>query len=285
MIMKNVIEINKYYKLIIDNVYQNEYLSNNEIDNNLKFPYCLKYINSKSLELLNAKKQLIISSFFVESYQLLNNYSVFDLENFFYSFLDKANLKLLLYQKNNQYILPKIDKTKYKYTLVLDLDETLIHCDRKSNNGFILLLRPGLIDFLQKMKNLCELILFSFGTTSYVDYIIKVIEKKEKFFEYILDRNHGIYDNGDCIKDLDMLNRDLKNVIIIDYTLKYFKLHKENGICVKPFYGDIESDKNTLATLGNILEKIFYDANITKDVRISLKKYKKLLTFSNIINN
>ena len=285
MIMKNVIEINKYYKLIIDNVYQNEYLNNNEIDNNLKFPYCLKYINSKSLELLNAKKQLIISSFFAESYQLLNNYSVFDLENFFYSFLDKTNLKLLLYRKNKQYILPKIDNIKYKYTLVLDLDETLIHCDRKSNNGFLLLLRPGLIDFLQKMKNLCELILFSFGTTNYVDYIIKVIEKKEKFFEYILDRNHGIYDNGDCIKDLDMLNRDLKNVIIIDDTLKYFKLHKENGICVKPFYGDIESDKNTLATLGNILEKIFYDANITKDVRISLKKYKKLLTFSNIINN
>ena len=284
MLMKNVIEINKYYKIVIDNIYQSEYLNNNEIDNNLKFPYCLRYMNSKSIEILNTKKNIIISSFFIESYQLLNNYPVFDLENFFYSFLDKTNLKLL-YQKNNQFILPKIDNTKFKYTLVLDLDQTLIHCDRKSNTSFLLLLRPGLIEFLEKMKNICELILFSFGTKNYVDSILKVIERKQKFFEYILDRSHGIYDNGDCIKNLDMLNRDLKNVIIIDDTSKYFKLHQENGICVKPFYGDIEADKNTLSNLGNILEKIFYDANISKDVRISLKKFKKLLTYSNIINN
>ena len=284
MIMKNVVEINKYYKLIIDNVYQSDYLNNNELDNNLKFPYCLRYMNnSRTTEIFNNNKQLIISSFFIESYQLLNNYSIFDLENFFYSVLDKTNINL--YKKNTQYILPKIDNNKYKYTLVLDLDETLIHCDRKTNNGFILLLRPGLIEFLQKMKNLCELILFSFGTSGYVDSIIKVIEKKEKFFEYILDRNHGIYENGECIKNLDMLNRDLKNVIIIDDTFKYFKLHKENGICVKPFYGDIENDNNTLIVLGNILEKIFFDANNSGDIRISLKKYKKLLKYSNILNN
>ena len=134
------------------------------------------------------------------------------------------------------------------------------------------------------MKNICELILFSFGTSTYVDSVVKVIEKNEKFFEYILDRNHGIYENGNCIKDLNMLNRDLKNIIIIDDTYKYFQLHKENGICVKPFYGDIENDKNTLVVLGNILQKIFRDANITGDIRISLKKYKKILSISNIIN-
>ena len=287
MIMRNVVEINKYYKLIIDNAYQRNYLNNNEIDNNLKFPYCLRYINNnnnnKEKEELISKKQLIISSFFIESYQLLNNYSIFDLENFFYSFLDKKNIKI--YELNNQLILPKIDSKKYKYTLVLDLDETLVHCDKNSSNKFILKLRPGLIDFLQKMKKIFELILFSFGTTNYVESIIKVIEKNEKFFEYILDRNHGIYDNGDCIKNLNVLNRDLKNVIMIDDTSNYFKLHKDNGICVKPFFGDAQNDNNTLLVLGNILEKIFYDANISGDIRISLKKYKKFMELSNIINN
>ena len=135
------------------------------------------------------------------------------------------------------------------------------------------------------MKKYFELILFSFGTTNYVDSIIKVIEKKEKFFEYILDRNHCLYENGDCIKDLNMLNRDLKTIIIIDDTSHYFKLHKENGICIKPFYGDIDNDENTLLILGNIMEKIFLDANISGDIRISLKKYKKMLMISNIINN
>ena len=286
MIMKNVIEVNKFYKLITDNIYQREYLNDKEIDNSIKFPYCLKYINnyndSKEIYEINSKKLIIISYFFIESYQLLNNYSIFDLENFFYSFLDKTNDKL---NNNPQFILPKIDNTKYKYTLVLDLDETLVHCDRKSFTGFLLLLRPGLFQFLHRMKDICELIIFSFGTSNYIDSIIKVIERKEKFFEYILDRNHGIYENGDCVKNLDILNRDLKNVIIIDDTYKYFKLHKENGICIKPFYGDVENDKNTLTVLGNILEKIFNDANNTGDVRKSLKKYRNLLKYSNIINN
>ena len=283
LIMQNAEEIKKYYKLIVENVYENEYVYTNDI--NYKFPYCLKTLNNLSdnqkLELFNLKNAVIIPSFFLESYQLLNNYSIIDLENFFYSFLDKMTIKV---KRNNKFILPKINSNKYKYTLVLDLDETLVHCQRKANKGFILLLRPGLIEFLEKMKNICELILFSFGTSNYVDSIINVIEKEEKYFQYILDRNHGMYENGMCVKDLNMLNRDLKSIIIIDDTSKYFQLHQENGICVKPFYGDVENDKNTLTILGNILEKIFYDANVTGDVRISLKKFKKLLEFSNIIN-
>ena len=283
LIMQNAEEIKKYYKLIVESVYQNEYIYSNDI--NFKFPYCLKTLNNlsenKKLEVFNSKNSIIIPSFFIESYQLLNNYSIIDLENFFYSFLDKMTIKV---KRNNKFILPKINSNKYKYTLVLDLDETLVHCQRKANKGFILLLRPGLIEFLEKMKNMCELILFSFGTSNYVDSIINVIEKEEKYFEYILDRNHGMYENGMCVKDLNMLNRDLKSIIIIDDTSKYFQLHQENGICVKPFYGDVENDKNTLIILGNILEKIFYDANVTGDVRISLKKFKKLLEFSNIIN-
>ena len=283
LIMQNAEEIKKYYKLIVESVYQNEYAISNDI--NFKFPYCLKALNNlsdnKKLEIFSSKNSIIIPSFFLESYQLLNNYSIIDLENFFYSFLDKMTIKV---KRNNKFILPKINSNKYKYTLVLDLDETLVHCQRKANKGFILLLRPGLTEFLEKMKNMCELILFSFGTSNYVDSIINVIEKEEKYFEYILDRNHGMYENGMCVKDLNMLNRHLKSIIIIDDTSKYFQLHQENGICVKPFYGDVENDKNTLMILGNILEKIFYDANVTGDVRISLKKFKKLLECSNIIN-
>ena len=236
--------------------------------------------DNATIKQIKTKNSIIISSFFFESYQLSNNYSIIDLENFFYSFLYRTT-KI---KRNNQFILPKIDNSKYKYTLVLDLDETLVHCQKKVNNEFILLFRPGLYEFLLKMKNICELILFSYGTPNYVDSIIKIIEKNEKFFEYILDRNHVTYDNGNYVKDLNMLNRDLKNIIIIDDSSKFFKFHKENGICVKPFYGDIENDKNTLSILGNILEKIFYDVNITGDVRISLKKFRRLLNFSNIIN-
>ena len=156
----------------------------------------------------------------------------------------------------------------------------------KNNNLITLILRPGLLDFLHKMKKLYELILFSLGTNEYVSPIIKNIEKKEQYFEHILYRQHVTYDdNGNFFKNLNLLNRDVKNILIVDDNYKNFKYHKSNGICIKPFYGDSTNDKNTLKILGNILYKIRYDADLTGDIRISLSKEKNSMLFSQIANN
>ena len=315
LITNNSKNINNYYKMVIDNIYGQYYLSNN---NNIRFPQCLNNENKSNLtedELLNIK-----SSFFFDSYRLLTNYNFEDLYEFFNIYLNKKrnlikNQKLennfidnnnisnrnskriklnIIENKIEKYLLPKI-KSNYKYSLVLDLDETLI-CIKRDNNNKIkhnkfnnlmtLILRPGLLDFLHKMKKLYELILFSLGTSEYVSPIIKNIEKKEKFFEHILYREHVTYDdNGNFFKNLNLLNRDVKNILIVDDNSKNFKYHKSNGICIKPFYGDLNNDKNTLKILGNILFKIRYDADLTGDIRISLNKEKNNMLFSQIANN
>ena len=316
LITNNSKNINNYYKMVIDNIYGQYYLSNN---NNIRFPQCLNNENKSNLtedELLNIK-----SSFFFDSYRLLTNYNFEDLYKFFNIYLNKKrnlikNQKLennfidnnnisnrnskriklnIIENKIEKYLLPKI-KSNYKYSLVLDLDETLICIKRDNNNNKIkhnkfnnlmtLILRPGLLDFLHKMKKLYELILFSLGTSEYVSPIIKNIEKKEKFFEHILYREHVTYDdNGNFFKNLNLLNRDVKNILIVDDNSKNFKYHKSNGICIKPFYGDLNNDKNTLKILGNILFKIRYDADLTGDIRISLNKEKNNMLFSQIANN
>ena len=316
LITNNSKNINNYYKMVIDNIYGQYYLSNN---NNIRFPQCLNNENKSNLtedELLNIK-----SSFFFDSYRLLTNYNFEDLFEFFNIYLNKKrnlikNQKLennfidnnnisnrnskriklnIIENKIEKYLLPKI-KSNYKYSLVLDLDETLICIKRDNNNNKIkhnkfnnlmtLILRPGLLDFLHKMKKLYELILFSLGTSEYVSPIIKNIEKKEKFFEHILYREHVTYDdNGNFFKNLNLLNRDVKNILIVDDNSKNFKYHKSNGICIKPFYGDLNNDKNTLKILGNILFKIRYDADLTGDIRISLNKEKNNMLFSQIANN
>ena len=316
LITNNSKNINNYYKMVIDNIYGQYYLSNN---NNIRFPQCLNNENKSNLtedELLNIK-----SSFFFDSYRLLTNYNFEDLYEFFNIYLNKKrnlikNQKLennfidnnnisnrnskriklnIIENKIEKYLLPKI-KSNYKYSLVLDLDETLICIKRDNNNNKIkhnkfnnlmtLILRPGLLDFLHKMKKLYELILFSLGTSEYVSPIIKNIEKKEKFFEHILYREHVTYDdNGNFFKNLNLLNRDVKNILIVDDNSKNFKYHKSNGICIKPFYGDLNNDKITLKILGNILFKIRYDADLTGDIRISLNKEKNNMLFSQIANN
>ena len=128
------------------------------------------------------------------------------------------------------------------------------------------------------MKLLFELIIFSSGTPNYVDPIIKYIEKDEKYFDYVLYRKHMINDEkGESVKNLELLGRDLKNVIIIDDVAKNFRFQKDNGICIKPFTGNITNDLKTLKILNNALQKIIFDADQTKDIRISLKKFQHLL--------
>ena len=315
IITNNSKNINNYYKMLIDNLYGQNYIID---DNNIKFPQCL---NNSEYILSQNKLHNVISVFFFDAYRLLTNYEFNDLYEFFNIYLNKKQKKDInlstkktekiindygiynnndiitstttTYNKIEKYLLPKMKKY-YKYSLVLDLDETLICIKRDSNNNIklnknnliALILRPGLLDFLHRMKQLYELILFSSGTSEYVSPIVKGLEKKEKFFEHILYRQHVTFDdNGNFFKNLNLLNRNVKNIIIVDDNYKNFKYHKLNGICIKPFYGDNHNDKNTLKILGNILYKIRYDADITGDIRISLNKEKNSMIYSQIANN
>ena len=316
IIENNSKKIIDYYKMLIENIYMKIIDENN---NTIQFPNCINTIISNNLE--NDKLEKLIATFFSEAHKSISEYNFDLLKEFFYSFLYKkasSNLNNIITQSNkkgqnpiinvntntninsniisenhNSCLLPKIKN--HKYTLVLDLDETLVYSQKnfyyklKNNNTNsynnkinipkkTVILRPGLHEFLHDMKLLYELVIFSAGTPDYVDPIIELIEKDEKFFDYVLYRQHIMIDeNGDGIKNLSLLGRDLKNIIIIDDVQRYFKLQKENGICIRPFCGNILSDRKTLKTLNNILQKIRFDADETKDIRISLEKYKHLL--------
>ena len=291
----NFKEVLKYYQMIIDNFYSHNKYINDTI--NYHFPNCLK------IEFNKKNKIYIICSFFNESIsnKNINGFTFDDLFNFYHIYLynneSDIKSKCIVNKKINEpqkFYLPPMKKN-YKYTLVLDLDETLIYCRKdmlknnpknffKSNNSKILIMRPGLIEFLRNMKQYYELVLFSFGTSEYVDTIVSIIEKNEKFFEHILYRDHATFSNNIYIKNLSLLGRDLKNILIVDDIPQMFKSHKNNGICIRPFYGDVVSDKYTLKLLGEILKNIRYDADKCGDIRKSLNKYKNFI-FMNITNN
>jgi Dullard-like phosphatase family protein len=227
------------------------------------------------------------------NYNYSNINKVFVNDNNKYIFNEKKYYNNMII---NEFFLPPI-KSYYQYTLVLDLDETLIYFQKdnnfidytndnyNSNKKNTLIFRPGLLDFLRKMKPLYELVLFSFGTKEYVNHILTIIEKKEKFFEYVLYRQHATFEKGDYVKNLALLGRDLKKIIIVDNIPHVFKLQKSNGICIKSFYGDVISERNTLKILGKILETIRFDAEENDgDIRKSLKKQRNLI-FTYITTN
>ena len=310
---ENFKQINNYYLMIIDNLYSlNNNNFSNYNSNFFSFPNCLNLDINKFSELekqniislffyetIKEKHNYSIQDlkkFFnlylnkaKTSFSSINNYDNISSKNI----LNKNNLNSnnnnlnnstnhnyakslkLIHSINyipNKSFLPPIQKP-YIYTLVLDLDETLIHYKTDYSQKWdnlkqnMIILRPDLIYFLKEMKKIYELVLFSYATYDYIDKILKIVESKEKFFEYILDRRHITYENGSYIKNLSLIGRDLKNVIIIDDKPQAFKMHKENGIFIKPFYGDCFNNKNILKNLTKILKDIRKDADINGDIR------------------
>ena len=164
---------------------------------------------------------------------------------------------------------------KKEYTLVLDLDETMISFKfTKISMGIGKLhLRPGLEEFLEEVRKYYEIIVFTSGTKDYADAILSIIEQKNnaKYFDGLLYREHTILMGKKYIKDLSKLGRDLSKTIIVDNLPHSFKLQRENGILINSFYGDNMDDK-ALYELKRILINIYKDK---KDVRDSIIKYKE----------
>ena len=139
----------------------------------------------------------------------------------YYGKIDKQNYKIL--KLINDYEKSKIDPpfiktpSKKKYTLVLDLDETLINVEFKdmSNNKCILHLRPGLFWFLSKVKPFYELITFTSASKEYAQPIINEIELKNKYFDYNFFREHSVIYGNDFVKDISRIGRDMKRIIKI----------------------------------------------------------------------
>lgn len=69
-----------------------------------------------------------------------------------------------------------------------------------------------------------------------------------------LFRESTTFMNGQYVKDLSKLNRDLAHVIIIDDNPESFQLQPENGIRIKPFKDSNDVDDNTLLELIPLLE-------------------------------
>ena len=166
-------------------------------------------------------------------------------------------------------------KNKKKYSLVLDLDETLIYFKFNNDEGKegILKLRPGVFTFLEKISEFYEIILFTEASEAYIKLMMEVFnnhKKNKKYFDFILYRQYASIEGNDFVKDLSRLGRPLNRTIIIDNIQKNFYKQKNNGILIKPFLGE---DKNDTA----LIDLIPILTNIAKDeidVKNGIMKYR-----------
>lgn len=126
--------------------------------------------------------------------------------------------------------------TEEKYTLVLDLDETLIHYMEIGNEGR-LFVRPNCQKFLEEMNKYYEVVIFTAALQEYADWALDQIDKGN-WIHYRLYRQHTMPSGNVFIKDLSRLGRDLTRTIIVDNVADNFMLQNDNGIFVKTWFDD-----------------------------------------------
>lgn len=145
-------------------------------------------------------------------------------------------------------------------TLVLDLDETLIHSLAKGgrmSSGHMVEVklstpmttaltpggpatalgpqhpilyyvhkRPHCDDFLRKVCKWFKLVVFTASVQEYADPVIDWLEQERKFFQARYYRQHCTFRNGAYIKDLSSVEPDLSKVMILDNSPMSYIFHE-----------------------------------------------------------
>lgn len=163
---------------------------------------------------------------------------------------------------------------KKRKTLILDLDETLIHSSiqKVENYAFTVdikigdkiqtvyvLKRPGVDEFLIECGKYFEVVIFTASLRNYADTVINVLDK-EKVVEQRLFREHCTLLYGNYVKDLARLGRELNQVIIIDNSPTSYSKHPKNAIPISSWFDD--SSDRVLFDLKNHLERLSKVENV-----------------------
>lgn len=147
-------------------------------------------------------------------------------------------------------------------TLVIDLDETLIHSLAKGgrmSSGHMVEVklnttvgyggatlgpqhpilyyvhkRPHCDDFLRKVCKWYKLVVFTASVQEYADPVIDWLEQERKYFSARYYRQHCTFRNGAYIKDLSSVEPDLSKVMILDNSPLSYIFHEGKNVTQPP---------------------------------------------------
>lgn len=206
------------------------------------------------------------------------------------SLITQTNSKFIFPFKNetsrNIHLPPKSNDNKNKKTLILDLDETLVHSgftivpnhppditinveiENKIHNVYILV-RPGAEEFLEKMSKIFEIVIFTASLSKYANPLLDKLDSK-KLCSFRLFREHCSFINNAYVKDLKKLGRDMKDVIIVDNSPVTYSLNVENGFPIKTWIDDV-TDRELIKIIP-ILEYLSKVNDVRDYIKLMIEK-------------
>jgi Dullard-like phosphatase family protein len=253
------------------------------IQNKINIPQTYQFKQISSFTTPKAKKNNSFSKNITPKRILYNN--IISVSDYFTN-----NNRSINYQRNEK--IP-ILKNNSKKTLILDVDETLVHSsfypfsrfpDMVLNiklNGFnkkiYVLKRPYVDEFLKEISNYFEIITFTASMSQYAAPLLDNLDK-QKFVSYRLYRENCIFENGIYIKDLGKIGRELKNIIIIDNNPVSYSKNIDNGIPILTWYSN--KNDNELMKLVPILKYLANLDDVRPIIRQIVDRNNKTINFN-----
>lgn len=173
----------------------------------------------------------------------------------------KTSGKTLMLQGTNH-------KNKFKKTLFVDLDETLVHTSFVESQDFSTSLeidsrtvwfnvRPHAFEFLKNMGRHYEIVLFTAAEKSYAEAFVEYFNMHtDGAISSLLSREHCIHIyKGVYFKDLRIvMNRNIKDMVLLDNSAHCFGNLLNNGVPISSFTKD--SNDYELMFIENYLERL-----------------------------
>mmetsp|Transcript_11821 Transcript_11821/g.43215 ORF Transcript_11821/g.43215 Transcript_11821/m.43215 type:complete len:397 (+) Transcript_11821:201-1391(+) len=149
---------------------------------------------------------------------------------------------------------PQLEVDKGKACLVLDLDETLVHSSFKAvpSPDYIIPIeiegkvcdcyvqkRPHVDEFMAAVGKMFEVVVYTASLSKYGDPLLDLLDRS-KVIRWRLFRESCTPYEGNYVKDLSRLGRDLKKTIIVDNSPHSYVFHPDNAIPIGSFIDDKE---------------------------------------------
>lgn len=183
--------------------------------------------------------------------------------------------------------LPPKDPSSPPLTLVLDLDETLVHCTVEpipdadmifpvTFNGIQYRVhvrtRPYLMQFLAAVSKKFEVVVFTASQKVYANELLKRIDPDSKYIQHRIFREACLLVEGNYLKDLNVLNRNLAKSVLVDNSPHAFGYQVDNGIPIESWFDD--PGDSELLKLEHFLETLHGVNDVRAVVRSKFQTYK-----------